>query len=48
VVLVRGRDRTGGFFPVEPAPSGTAEAQLAAAQDYFQRLRSGEIPYNLR
>ncbi|MCW5773815.1 MAG: phytanoyl-CoA dioxygenase family protein [Rhodospirillaceae bacterium] len=48
VVLVRGQDRTGGFFPKEPAPTGEDAAQLAAARDYFERLRSGEIPYNVR
>lgn len=48
VVLVRGQDRTGGFFPVEPPPGGGAAAELAAARDYFERLKSGEIPYNVR
>jgi len=48
VVLVRGRDRTGGFFPVEPPPSGDPAMQLASARDYFERLKSGEIPYNVR
>ena len=47
VVLVRGRDRA-GFFPADPPPAGAAAAQLAAAGDYFARLRSGEIPYNVR
>lgn len=48
VVLVRGQDRSGGFFPSEPPPAGDDAAQLATARDYFQRLRSGEIPYNVR
>jgi non-heme Fe2+,alpha-ketoglutarate-dependent halogenase len=47
VVLVRGRDRA-GFFPPDPPPAGEAAAQLAAACAYFARLRSGEIPYNVR
>ncbi len=47
VVLVRGRDRA-RFFPQDPAPAGDAAAQLAAAADYFARLKSGEIPYNVR
>ena len=48
VVLVRGQDRTGGFFPVEAPPRGDGAAQLATARDYFERLKSGEIPYNVR
>ena len=48
VVLVRGQDRTGGFFPVEPPPRGDGATQLATARDYFERLKSGEIPYNVR
>lgn len=48
VVLVRGMDRTGGFFPIEPPPGGAPAAQLSAARDYFERLKSGEIPYNVR
>ncbi len=47
VVLVRGRDRA-RFFPVDPPPAGDAAAQLSAAADYFARLKSGEIPYNVR
>ena len=47
VVLVRGRDRA-RFFPADPPPKGGAGAQLAAAGDYFARLKSGEIPYNVR
>jgi ectoine hydroxylase-related dioxygenase (phytanoyl-CoA dioxygenase family) len=45
VVLVRGQDRA-RFFPADPPPSG--DGQLAAAADYFARLKSGEIPYNVR
>ena len=47
VVLVRGRDRA-GFFPADPPPAGDAAAQHEAACAYFARLRSGEIPYNVR
>lgn len=47
VVLVRGQDRA-RFFPADPPPAGDAAAQLAAARDYFARLKSGEIPYNVR
>lgn len=47
VVLVRGQDRA-RFFPADPPPAGEAAAQLAAAGDYFARLKSGEIPYNVR
>lgn len=47
VVLVRGRDRA-RFFPPDPPPAGDAAVQLAAAAGYFARLKSGEIPYNLR
>jgi non-heme Fe2+,alpha-ketoglutarate-dependent halogenase len=47
VVLVRGRDRA-GFFPPDPPPAGDAADQLSAACAYFARLRSGEIPYNVR
>ena len=45
VVLVRGVDRA-RFFPADPPPAG--DGQLAAAADYFARLKSGEIPYNVR
>jgi ectoine hydroxylase-related dioxygenase (phytanoyl-CoA dioxygenase family) len=48
VDLVRGQDRNGGFFPVDPPPAGEKQAQLAAAMDYFEKLRSGEIAYNVR
>jgi len=48
VVLVRGQDRGGGFFPADPPPAGDPPVQLAAAAGYFARLRSGEIPYNVR
>jgi non-heme Fe2+,alpha-ketoglutarate-dependent halogenase len=48
VVLVRGQARNGGFFPVEPRPHGARAAQLAQAADYFAKLKSGEIPYNVR
>lgn len=47
VVLVRGQDRA-RFFPADPPPAGDAAAQLATAGDYFARLKSGEIPYNVR
>jgi hypothetical protein len=47
VVLVRGRDRA-RFFPADPSPVGDAAAQHEAACAYFARLRSGEIPYNVR
>lgn len=47
VTLVRGQDRA-RFFPADPPPAGDASAQLAAAADYFARLKSGEIPYNVR
>lgn len=47
VVLVRGRDGA-RFFPADAPPAGDAAVQLAAAGDYFTRLKSGEIPYNVR
>ncbi len=48
VVLVRGRARNGGFFPADPAPHADPGTQLAAAAGYFDRLRRGEIRYNVR
>lgn len=48
VVLVSGADRTGGFYPVDARPTGSHQEQLAAARAYFERLRSGEIAYNVR
>jgi ectoine hydroxylase-related dioxygenase (phytanoyl-CoA dioxygenase family) len=47
VVLVRGQDRA-RFFPADPPPAGDAATQLSAAADFFARLKSGEIPYNVR
>jgi ectoine hydroxylase-related dioxygenase (phytanoyl-CoA dioxygenase family) len=47
VVLVRGRDRA-QFFPADPPPAGAPQQQIAEAGDYFARLKSGEIPYNVR
>ncbi len=47
VVLVRGQDR-GRFFPADPPPAGDEAAQREAACAYFARLRSGQIPYNVR
>jgi ectoine hydroxylase-related dioxygenase (phytanoyl-CoA dioxygenase family) len=47
VVLVRGQDR-GKFFPADPPPAGDEAVQHQAACAYFARLRSGEIPYNVR
>jgi ectoine hydroxylase-related dioxygenase (phytanoyl-CoA dioxygenase family) len=47
VVLVRGRDRA-KFFPADPPPAGEPQRQIAEAGDYFARLKSGEIPYNVR
>jgi ectoine hydroxylase-related dioxygenase (phytanoyl-CoA dioxygenase family) len=47
VVLARGQDRA-RYFPADPPPAGAEAAQLAAAGDYFARLKSGEIPYNVR
>ena len=48
VVLVSGVDRTGGFYPADPRPSGSIDEQFASAATYFGRLRSGEIAYNVR
>ncbi len=48
VVVVRGRERNDGFFPADPPPAGDRAMQLAAAADYFGRLKSGEIAYNVR
>ena len=36
------------FFPADPPPAGAPAKQLAQAGDYFERLKSGEIPYNVR
>lgn len=48
VVLVRGAQKNGGFFPADPPPAGDRGAQRDAARAYFAKLRSGEIPYNVR
>lgn len=48
VVLVRGEQRNGDFFPQDAPPAGDAAVQLAEAADYFAKLRSGEIAYNVR
>ncbi len=48
VVLVRGRERNGGFFPPDPPPQGDGDAQHAAAATYFTRLKTGQIAYNVR
>jgi hypothetical protein len=47
VVLVRGHNPA-KFFPADPPPAGAPAQQLAQAGDYFERLKSGEIPYNVR
>lgn len=48
VDLVRGQERNGGFFPIDQRPAGEMTAQLAAANDYFDKLRTGKIAYNVR
>jgi len=47
VNLVRGIDSE-GFFPPSAPPAGPRAAQMAAAAVYFGKLKSGEIPYNVR
>lgn len=47
VALVRGQDKT-RFFPASVPPAGPREQQMAAAASYFGKLKSGEIPYNVR
>lgn len=47
VNLVRGRDKE-KFFPQSPPPAGPHDTQIAAASAYFSKLKSGEIPYNVR
>ena len=47
VTLVRGHDSE-KFFPPSPPPTGPRDVQMAGAAAYFAKLKSGEIPYNVR